>query len=134
MKHLKCVTKEISKKIVKKRGRIVNLWKKRILTKVRNSFWFHFYVKLEHWFVPFSVFVSVANLLWEHLWFVVCHILREIDFGKSKTSLIVIWTILEALNFDFCEILHVSRAKIVQNCNLENLAMIKLAAFKTLKL
>ena len=29
------------------------------------------------------------------------HILREINFGELKTSKTVIWTILEALNFDF---------------------------------
>ena len=61
VKHLKCVTKEISKNSEKKRKKS-EFVKKRILIKVRNLF-FHFYVKLEHWFVPFSVIVSVGNLL-----------------------------------------------------------------------
>ena len=45
----------------------------------------------------------------------ITQILRENKFGDSRSAKSVILTFLEALNFDFYELLHVLKAEIYQN-------------------
>ena len=42
-------------------------------------------------------------------------ILREINFGDSRSAKSAILTHLEALNFDFCEFLHFLKAEIYKS-------------------
>ena len=55
------------------------------------------------------------NTVWKLHDFSITQILREINFEDSRSAKSAILTDLEALNFDFHEILHFFRAEIYQS-------------------
>ena len=52
---------------------------------------------------------------WKFHSFSIIHILREINFGDSRSAKSAIFTVLEALNFDFDEVLQLLKADIYLN-------------------
>ena len=54
------------------------------------------------------------STVWKFPYFSIAHILREINFEVSRSAKSTISTHLEALNFDFHELLHFLKAEIVQ--------------------
>ena len=58
--------------------------------------------------------------MWKFHNFSITHILREINFEDSRSAKSAIFTDLEALNFDFYEILHFLRAEIYQSNKLQS--------------
>ena len=58
--------------------------------------------------------VDVCCTVWKFHDFSITQILREINFGDSRSAKSAILTHLEALNFDFYGILHFLKAEIYQ--------------------
>ena len=58
--------------------------------------------------------------MWKFHNFSITHILREINFEDSRSEKPAISAHLEALNFDFYEILHFLRAEIYQSNKLQS--------------
>ena len=54
------------------------------------------------------------STMWKFHDFSITQILREINFGDSRSAKSAILTHLEALNFDFYEFLHFLKAEIYQ--------------------
>ena len=58
--------------------------------------------------------MGIAYTMWNSYEFSITHILREINFGDSRSEKSAIFTDLGALNFDFNEFLHFFKAEMYQ--------------------
>ena len=75
--------------------------------------------------------------MWKFHDFSITEILREINFGGSRSAKSAISKHLEALNFDFCEFLHFLKAEIDQfnkfrATKIVNIAVLELLDFPKL--
>ena len=61
-----------------------------------------------------SLFGNPHSTVWKFQDFSITQILREIDFGDSRSAISALSTHVEAMNFDFDEILHFLKAEIYQ--------------------
>ena len=72
--------------------------------------------------------------MWKFHDFSITQILREINFGDSKSAKSAILTHLEALNYDFIEFLHFWEAEIDQNNKFRAPKIAKKGSFKTYRI
>ena len=63
---------------------------------------------------------AFENTVWKFHEFSITQILREINFGDSRSTKFAIKTLLEALNCDFYEFLPFLRADVYQISNIQS--------------
>ena len=72
----------------------------------------------------------LPTTLWKFHDFSITQILREINFGDSRSAKSAILTHLEALNFDFNEFLHFLKAEFYQINQIQSSKNVKMAIFR----